>query len=102
MKLSRSSATRVALSSAVFAVALFGLPSVAKSDRTAAAPAELNSAVEVKLPVEVVVTTAPEAASAFDATVWQDASIGNIDPKVFRIALDAAASAVKRGDAVDP
>ena len=90
MKLNRSSA-RVALSSAVFAIALFGLPGVAKSDRTAAAapPAELPAATA-------------ETISAFDAAGWQNVGVGDIDPKLFGMALDVAAAAVQRGDAPAP
>ena len=104
MKLNRSSATRVTFTSAVFALALFGLPSVAKSDRivAASAPVELARPVDVLLPAEPVVTAESESVSSFDESAWQDADLGNIDHKVFGIALEAAASAVKRGDAVNP
>ena len=103
MKLNRSSATRVTFT-AVFALALFGLPSVAKSDRivAASAPVELARPVDVLLPAEPVVTAESGSVSSFDASAWQDADLGNIDHKVFGIALEAAASAVKRGDAVNP
>ena len=104
MKLNRSSATRVTFTSAVFALALFGLPSVAKSDRivAASAPVELARAEDVLLPAEPVVTAESESVSSFDESAWQDADLGNIDHKVFGIALEAAASAVERGDAVNP
>jgi hypothetical protein len=102
--LNSTSATRVALTSAVFAIAVFGLPSIAKSDRTAAAPApaELSAAVDVLLPVETTAVATTKVASIFDTAAWQDVTVGTIDPKVFRVALNAAAAAVERGDAVDP
>ena len=111
MKLNRSSAIRVTFASAVFTFALFGVvPSVATSDRIveASSPAELGNAVDVLLPSEPVPTAEPvavaemESLPAFDRAEWQDRALGHIDPKVFNIALDAAASAVKRGDVVDP
>ena len=108
MQLNRSSNTRVAICTAVFTVALFGLPSVAKSDRPAAVSAaepELVS-VDVTLPAETAepIRTAESDAvvSAFEVASWQDLPIGAIDQKVFRIALAAAATAVERGDASDP
>jgi hypothetical protein len=109
MKLNSSSKTRVALSSAVFAIALFGLPSVAKSDRTAAAPAPAELALAaaepstaVTPPAEPAVSPAPETVSAFDPAAWQEISVGNIDSKVFGMALNAAAAALERGHAADP
>ena len=104
MKLNRSLAIRVTISNAVFAIALFGLPSVAESDRTvaASAPAEVATPSDVLLPAERVVTAEPDPVSVFDQATWQDVAVGNINPKVFGIALEAAAAAVERGDAVNP
>ncbi len=103
MKLNRSTGTRVALFSAVFAVALFGLPSVAQSDRAAAAPAPAELGAPAVVMAAVAETTpAPESASAFDAAAWQGFSVGKIDPKLFGMALDAAAAAVKNGDTTNP
>ena len=40
--------------------------------------------------------------AAFSASSWAGADLGDIDPKVFALALDAAASAVGRGRVKDP
>ena len=41
-------------------------------------------------------------AAAFTPTGWANADLGDINPKVFALALEAAASAVERGQAKDP
>jgi len=105
MKLNSSSNTRVTLCSTVFAVALFGLPGVAESERSATAPAPAELAAgpaDVMLPTAPAPTTVRDTASAFDTTAWTDVSVGGIDPRVFGIALEAAAAAVERGDASNP
>lgn len=103
MKLNRSSSTRVAFFSVAFAAALFGVPSAAQSHRTAAAPAELRAAeIGAPLLAETVPAPAPETPTAFDAAAWQDVRVGDIDPKLFTMALEAAATAVQGGDAADP
>ena len=40
--------------------------------------------------------------SAFDPASWQDAAVGHINPKVFAMALKAAAMAIERGDVANP
>jgi hypothetical protein len=40
--------------------------------------------------------------SVFAATSWQDVEVGSVAPKVFAMALHAAAVAVERGDVADP
>jgi len=42
------------------------------------------------------------AGSALDFSSWTAASIGDLDPTVFSAAIEAAAAAVLRGDAVNP
>jgi hypothetical protein len=41
-------------------------------------------------------------AAAFTASGWANADLGDIDPRVFALALEASASAVERGQAKDP
>jgi len=41
------------------------------------------------------------AASTFDAGTWSDEAIGDVNPKVFALALKAAGTAVQRGEASD-
>jgi hypothetical protein len=40
--------------------------------------------------------------SIFDTASWQDVAVGSVAPKVFALALHAAAVAVERGDVADP
>ncbi|MEO5898333.1 MAG: murein L,D-transpeptidase catalytic domain family protein [Vicinamibacterales bacterium] len=40
--------------------------------------------------------------SVFEPVAWQDVAVGNVGPKVFALALHAAAVAVERGDVSDP
>lgn len=42
------------------------------------------------------------AAALFSPAVWAGARLGDIDPKVFALALEAATAAVERGQATDP
>jgi hypothetical protein len=98
MKLNRCSGTRVA----VFAIALFGLPSIAKSDRTAAAPAPAERSPAGAHAPESRLPAGPETKSAFDAGAWQHINVGDIDLRLFAMALEATATAVERGDVADP
>jgi hypothetical protein len=41
-------------------------------------------------------------AAAFTPSGWANADLGDIDPRVFALALEASASAVERGQAKDP
>lgn len=50
----------------------------------------------------VVSSGAAAGAALLNPTLWIAAQLGDIDPKVFALALDAAASAVERGDAANP
>ena len=38
-------------------------------------------------------------ASTFDAGTWSEEAVGDVNPKVFALALKAAATAIQRGDA---
>lgn len=54
-------------------------------------------------PARPAASTALSAAAAlFSPSVWAGVKLGDIDPKVFALALEAAASAVERGQATDP
>jgi len=46
--------------------------------------------------------TATTSTASFTAASWADVQLGDIDPKVFALALEAAESAVARGQAKDP
>src|SRR5438874_6620607 len=48
------------------------------------------------------VSLAGAAGSLFSPSAWTNASLGGIDPKVFALALEAASSAVGRGQATRP
>ena len=50
----------------------------------------------------VTAKSSSTAMSAFDPASWQDAAVGHVNSKVFAMALRAAATAVERGDVVDP
>jgi len=60
----------------------------------------------VLLALTVLLSSAAAAhagtAAAFTASGWANADLGDINPKVFALALEAAASAVERGQAKDP
>ena len=107
MKLNGSWNSRVAISAVAFAAAVFAVPTVAMSDRSAlpgaesVLPATSSVAVEKLAPVAAAVVEAT-AASIFTAEAWQDVTLGGIDPKLFAMALNAAASAVATGDAAEP
>jgi hypothetical protein len=45
---------------------------------------------------------ASAAMSALDPAAWDDAEVGNINPKVFATALGAALKAIERGDVTNP
>ncbi len=50
----------------------------------------------------VAFARASSAASLFSPVAWNDAQLGDINPKVLALALDAAAEAVERGQVTDP
>jgi hypothetical protein len=60
----------------------------------------------VLLALTVLLSSAAAAhagsAAAFTPSGWANADLGDIDPKVFALALEASASAVERGQAKDP
>ena len=86
-------ATRVPVSRLVLAAAIIAVPATASLDRMAAAEVEHGGVT-----VEVDETSA-ETSSVFDATAWADTQVGAVNSKVFALALQAAATAVERGDA---
>lgn len=48
-------------------------------------------------------TSAVSATAAlFSRSAWEDSNLGDINPRVFALALEAATSAVARGEAADP
>lgn len=62
-----------------------------------------TSAPASAAPARPAVSAAASAAAAlFSPSVWTGVKLGDIDPKVFALALEAAASAVERGQATDP
>jgi hypothetical protein len=60
----------------------------------------------VLLALTVLLSSAAAAhagtAAAFSPSGWANADLGDIDPKVFALALEASASAVERGQAKNP
>jgi len=49
-----------------------------------------------------IATAHAGTAAAFSPSTWANAELGDIDPKVFALALEAAGSAVEHGQAKDP
>lgn len=47
-------------------------------------------------------SSVPAAAALFSPSAWADSNLGDINPSVFALALQAATSAVERGGAADP
>ena len=85
-------ATRVFVSRLALAAAFIAVPSLTSIDRMAAAEVGPSG----------IATTAEKtgkASSVFEAASWTDARIGAVNPRVFAMALQAAAAAVERGDA---
>jgi hypothetical protein len=66
----------------------------------------INNMKKFLLALTVLVSAAGTAhagtSSAFTSSGWMSADLGDIDPRVFALALEAAASAVERGQAKDP
>jgi hypothetical protein len=103
MQHTNSTDTRVAIFRLGLAVAIFALPSMAMTDRTAEARADsVVSAAEAPLAPLAAATVVGESASAFDAATWSDVARSGIDPELFSLALEAAATAAERGRAADP
>lgn len=91
---------RVALVRLFFALAMIvTLLGLASTGYTAVAGAVSLSA---NPPAADAGSAAHVGVSTWDAGVWEAASLGDINPQVFSLALEAAASAVARGDALDP
>lgn len=83
----------VPVSYLVLAGTVFAIPGqAATTGRMSSAPTRAETAPTRTAKVS-------EAASAFDAASWSNVGLGRIDPKVFSVALEAAATAVSRGDA---
>jgi hypothetical protein len=72
-----------------------GLVSTGYSAPAAAVPPASSPAPESDSAANLV-------GSMWDVSSWSAASLGDIDPHVFSIALDAAAAAVQRGAAIHP
>src|SRR5690349_17945256 len=81
--------TRVVVLRLGLIAALVGISASGLDAATAASAGPAPAAAEV-------------AASAFDASSWDDAAIGDVDPAVFGLALRAAERAIDHGDAVNP
>ena len=94
MQLNIKLATRVPVSRLVLAAAIVAVPATASLDRMAAAEVKPSDVT-----AETVIETSSEASSVFDATAWAEARIGAVNTQVFALALQAAATAVERGDA---
>jgi L,D-transpeptidase catalytic domain len=93
---------RVGVAHLVLAAIVFAAPSQASGLRTPfadAGSATMHPVAAVE--VENTSSAAGRTASAFDASAWTGSAKGHVDPKVFALALGAAAAAVERGDA-DP
>jgi hypothetical protein len=48
------------------------------------------------------ISSVSPTAALFSRSAWADVNLGDINPKVFALALEAATSAVERGEAADP
>src|SRR5262249_55330901 len=70
----------------------FGALCVPAATLTAAAPAPAGHSSAVAM----------AASAIFSPAVWADGNLGDIDPKVLALALEAAGSAVTRGQVTDP
>lgn len=90
--------TRVAVCRLVIALALIAVPSMALTDRSASAHSAPAAPVIEAAASNDAAAVADES-SAFDAAAWQEVEVGAIDPKVFALALNAASTAVARGEA---
>ena len=83
-------ATRVATLRFALATVVFALPSFAASGGTLEARGSRTAEVS------------PTLAASFDVTTWAAPVRAGIDPALFALALEAASSAVSRGDAAEP
>jgi hypothetical protein len=110
MRQTTTLATRV-LFCALLTVGLFAVPSLALSGRSSSEPVETIASAAVTAEVgastaatvvEVATSVAETAMSIFTAAAWENAALGDIDPKVFATALRAAEAAVTRGDVGAP
>jgi hypothetical protein len=90
MRLTSSNGVRVALVRFALACAALCVPAAVL---TASTPAPWSHS-------STVATTG--AAAMFSPAVWADVELGDIDPRIFALALEAAASAVAHGQATDP
>jgi hypothetical protein len=69
---------------------------------TSAAASAAKTSASTSARSAVAPSSTSTAARVFDRQTWTDASLGGIDPKVFGLALEAAAAAVDRGQAPVP
>lgn len=83
-------------------LAVAALLTIGLGDRPAAATVESFVGDAVGTLVGETAEVRTEGASIFDAAAWQDVPLGAINPQVFAMALRAAATAIERGDVVDP
>jgi len=79
----------------IVAAALIAAPAMTSAAETAAAAPAHAVTVASGAHAEV-------AGSAWDLTTWDDTPLGDMDRQVFSTALEAAAAAVDRGDALNP
>jgi hypothetical protein len=86
----------------VLATATVVMAGLVFTDKVAAARGPANGAAVTANAAVARDSAVRSASSAFDATAWADATVGDIDPDLFGLALRAAATAVNRGDAQDP
>lgn len=77
----------------ILVAAMMAVPAMTSRVETAAAATTAAGAPAARAEV---------AGSAWDVATWDVASLGDINPRVLSTALEAAAAAVERGDAVNP
>jgi len=90
---------RVSLVRLVLAVAILVVIGPALTDRPASARATIENARALETPTVVEVETA--VAEVKEAR-WTDVEVGGVNPDVLSLAIQAASSAVERGDAKNP
>ena len=91
---------RVAFVRAALAMGMFIVPAMVWTNTDAAASSAASA------PVTTVATTVAEAAaeavSAFDLAAWDTDVLGAVDTRIFALALQAAETAIRRGDVGTP
>ena len=101
-QLSRN-ALRVGYARVIGIALVIAAPAFAVAERPVAAPiaASVEVARNTAAPVPVA-PLPPVVAPEFDPGSWDAPALGNTNPEVFALALEAAAAAVLRGDATEP